>query len=172
MTDRKFIRPALLALALSGCAGTGTDGYPSLAIRDVERVEGSFEPAPSQQLDVPPVEVDLSGGLDARLAALLAQAREAHATFAAAQRGAEKLVGAAAGADIGSDSWAAAQVALADLDSARSVAAIALGELDIIHAAASIQAEDASAIDVARGQVIDLISEEDSVLERLRSRVR
>lgn len=172
MTDRKIISPAFIALALAGCASTGTGGYPSLAVRDVERVQGNFEPVPTQQLDVPAVEVDLSGGLEARLAALLTQARDAHAAFIAAQPAAERLVAAAGGSDVGSDSWAAAQVALADLDSARSIAAIALGDLDIIHAAASVQAGNAVGIDAARGQVIALVSEEDAVLERLRSRVR
>ena len=172
MTKSKIISSALLAAMLAGCSSTSTEGYPSLAIRDVERVQGSFEPAPPQRLDVPEVEVDLAGGLDARLSALVAQARSAHEEFRSAQPGAERLVAAASGAAIGSDSWAAAQVALADLDSARSMAAIALGDLDIIYAAAEVQAEDTGAIDEARDSVIAMIGEEDAVLERLRARVR
>ena len=172
MTKSKIIRPALLVLALAGCSSTGTEGYPSLAIRDVERVQGSFEPVPAQRLDVPEVEVDLAGGLEARLASLVAQARDAHGEFKAAQPGTERLVAAAGDAAVGSDSWAAAQVALADLDSARSLAAIALGDLDIIHGAAEVQAEDTSAIETARGQVIALVAEEDAILQRLRAGVR
>ncbi|MEZ5680041.1 MAG: hypothetical protein R3E14_01970 [Erythrobacter sp.] len=172
MTKSKIIRPALLATLLAGCSSTGTEGYPSLAIRDVERVEGSFEPVSTQRLDVPAVEVDLTGGMEARLAALVGQASEAHGQFKAAQPEAERIVAAAGDAAIGSDSWAAAQVALADLDSARSIAAIALGDLDIIQGAAEVQAEDTSAIDAAREQVVTLISEEDAVLVRLRARIR
>ena len=61
---------------------------------------------------------------------------------------------------------------LADLDSARSNAAIVLGELDTLYTAATVQAEDATAIVEARNTVIALVSEEDSVLERLRAQVR
>lgn len=176
MTQSKPLRPALralgLALCLCGCASTGTDGYPSLAIRDAERVEGSFPTVPVKRLDVPAVEVDLTGGLDARLAALVAQARSAHAQFTADRPGADRLVSSAGSAATGSDGWAAAQVALADLDSSRSTAAVALGDLDLIYAAAVVQAQDISAIAAARDSVIAMIAEEDEALQRLRSRLR
>lgn len=171
MTQSKFIRPALLAILLGGCSSTGSDGYPSLAIRDVERVEGTFETAPAKPLDVPPVEVDLTGGLEARLAALVEQARKAHADFISSQSSAERLAAAASGAAVGSDSWAAAQVALADLDSSRSIAAVALGDLDIIYAATTVQGADTAAVSAARGRVIEMIRAEDSTLERLRGMV-
>ena len=157
---------------LAGCAGTASERYPSLATRDVERAEGTFEPVPGRQLEVPQVPVTMPGSLDERLAALVEQARGAHAEFTGAVPAAERRVGAAAGSAIGSDSWATAQVALADLDSARSNAAIVLGELDTLYTAATVQAEDATAIVEARNTVIALVSEEDSVLERLRAQVR
>ncbi len=172
MIDRKTFPAAIALIVLSGCASTASGEYPSLAIRDVERVEGSFDPAPAQRLDVPQVAVDLTGGLDARLAALVAQARDAHDSFTASAPQAETRVRAAAGSEIGSDSWASAQVALADLDSARSLAAVALGDLDILYAAATVQADDSAQIEAARAQVLALIGEEDAVLERLRARVR
>jgi len=172
MIDRKTCLVAVALGMLAGCSGTGSDGYPSLAIRPVERVQGSFEPVAVQQLDVPPVEVELTGSLDARLATLVGQAEQAHRTFMAAAPKAEQQVTAARDAAVGSDAWAIAQVALADLDSARSEAAVALGDLDILHAAGTLQAEDVSAIDVARDQVIALVSVEDTTLERLRGDVR
>ena len=172
MTDRKLSLTAFLALALAGCASTANDGYPSLAVRDVERAQGTFEPVESKRIDVPPVEVDLAGGLEARLATLRAQAESAHAQFLRSVGTAEQRVGAASGSAIGSDRWAAAQVALADLDSARSSAAIALGDLDILYGAATVQAEDTSAIEATRDAVIALVSEEDAVLARLRAQVR
>ncbi|HCJ22795.1 MAG TPA: hypothetical protein DHV64_14940, partial [Erythrobacter sp.] len=79
---------------------------------------------------------------------------------------------AAAGSAIGSDSWATAQVALADLDSARSIAATALGDLDILYTAATVQAQDSAAIAAARETVIALVREEDDVLARLRAQIR
>lgn len=172
MIDRKLSFTALLAISLAGCASTADDGYPSLAVREVERAEGTFEPVESKRLDVPQVETGLTGGLEARLAALVDQARSAHAQFTGSVGTAEQRVAAASGSAVGTDRWAAAQVALADLDSARSSAAIALGDLDILYGAAAVQAEDTSAIEAARNTVIALVSEEDAILERLRARVR
>ncbi len=162
-----FLPPALLVLA--GCAGSGGD-YPSLAIRDVERAQGSFEPVRPDPLDVPEVPVEFSGTLEQRLADLVGQARDAHERFAGAQSRTANLVAQAAGADSGSNRWAAAQVALADLDSIRSETAVALGELDILAVAAAVQAEDRGTIISAREQVTGLIEVEDAALRDLRDR--
>ncbi|QKG69922.1 hypothetical protein [Erythrobacter mangrovi] len=172
MIDRKTFLIPLALVALAGCAGTGTGKYPSLAIRDIERVQGTFEPVATEQLDVPRVEVTYSGSLQERLSALVGQAEEAHRVFTAAVPEAEQRASAANDAEIGSEAWASAQVALAGLDSARSEVAAALGDLDILHAAGAVQAEDVSAIDAARGKVIALVNIEDATLERLRDRVR
>ena len=173
MTDCKPFLAAIALLSCAACSTTEADSrYPSLAIRDVERVEGTFEPVPTRTLDVPVVETGLTGSLDQRLTGLLDQAGAAHEAFLASVPAAQRRVAAASGAAIGSDSWAAAQVALADLDASRSLAAIALGDLDILYAAAEVQAEDVSAIEAARSRVIALVGEEDAVLARLRSRIR
>lgn len=172
MMIRKLSVAPVAAILLAGCSVTAPERYPSLAVRDVERVQGDFEPVEPARLDVPPVEVDKGANLADRLAELVAQARSAHTGFLKAVPATEKLVGAASGSSVGSDSWAAAQVALADLDSARSTAAISLGDLDILFTAATVQAEDAAAIATARESVIALVAEEDMVLERLRARVR
>ena len=158
-----------LASLAGACASTGGD-YPSLAVRDAERAEGRFDTGEPARLDIPPVEVDLTGGLDARLSSLVSAAEEAHNEFVSVQPRAARLVAAAG--STGSDSWAAAQVALAELDSARSRAAIPLGDLDMIYTATRVAAEDASAIEAARGRVITLVGEEDAVLEDLRARIR
>ena len=171
MIDRKHLVFPFAALLVAGCAAS-SDRYPSLAVRDVERAEGTFDPVPGPQLDVPEVEVDVGPDLGAGLTSLVADAQAAHTAFTDAVPAAVRSVRAASGSSIGSDSWAAAQVALADLDSARSNAAIVLGELDTLYTAATVQAEDATAIVEARNTVIALVSEEDSVLERLRAQVR
>lgn len=167
-------RPAIalsLIVALGACASSGED-YPSLAIRDAERGEGTFEAPEPRRLDVPPVEVDLTGGLDARLSSLVAGAREAHGDFLEARPRAEQLVAAASGSAVGSDSWAAAQVALAELDSARSRAAVPLGDVDAIYTAARVSAEEVTAIEAARDEIIALVRLEDAVLADLRGRIR
>ncbi|EDL49014.1 hypothetical protein [Erythrobacter sp. SD-21] len=160
-----------LSALLGACASAGTD-YPSLAVRDAERAEGQFETGEPQRIDVPPVEVDLTGGLEARLASLVAAAEDAHSRFDEARPRAERLVAAARGSAVGSDSWAAAQVALAELDSARSLTAVPLGDLDAIYAATLVAADDSAAVEAARSGVIALVNEEDSVLEDLRAQVR
>lgn len=171
----RYARVALLAsltFPLGACAATGENNYPSLAVRDAERAEGQFDTGEPARLDVPPVEVDLTGGLDARLTSLVSAAEGAHREFIEVRPRAERLVSAATGSDVGSDSWAAAQVVLAELDSARSRAAVPLGDLDALYTAARVAAEDTATIEEARNQVIALVSEEDATLEELRARVR
>lgn len=172
MTYRKLSLAACPVLLLAGCATPADSDYPSLAIRDIERAEGQFDVGPPQRIDVPVVETPLSGPLSDQLTMLVDRATEAHRAFTSTLPTAERRVAAASGAAIGSDSWAAAQVALADLDSSRSLASVPLGDLDILYAAASVQAEETAAIEAARAQVIALVAEEDAALERLRARVR
>ena len=163
--------PLALAAAcglLAGCAGTARD-YPSLSIRDAERVSGSFVPDAGTAGQTAPAPAP--AGLDARLAQLLADARTAHGDFLTAAPQAERTVTAGAGAAIASDNWAAAQVALADLDSARSRAAISLGDLDLLYADATLAWQERAAITQVRDQVIALVAEEDAILARLRGRV-
>lgn len=161
----------VIALTLSACAG-GSGGYPSLAIREVERAQGQLQVGEPKRIDVPPVDVDLTGGLATRLSSLVAAAQDAHATFGEVAPRARRLVSSASGSAVGSDSWAAAQVALAELDSARSRAAVPLGDLDAIYTAAAVAAEDVTAIEAARDRVTTLVAEEDAVLADLRSRIR
>ncbi|MBX7532137.1 hypothetical protein K3165_04280 [Qipengyuania sp. 1XM1-15A] len=160
-----------MLFALGACASSGSE-YPSLSIRDAERTEGTFESPEPKRLDVPPVEVDLTGGLDARLDSLVGAAREAHAEFNRIEPGARQLVAAASGSDIASDRWAAAQVALAELDSARSRAAVPLADLDALYTASRVAADDITKIDDARSTVIAMVSEEDAVLANLRGSIR
>ena len=167
---RRYATLALLP-CLAACATPG-DKYPSLAIRDVERAEGRFEPAPATPLDVPPVTAPLTGPLSERLAALGKAASASHRAFLAKAPTATRLANAAAGAAIGSDAWAGAQVALADLDSARSATAIALGDLDALMVGTATQGADVSAIEVVRQQVLAQVGEEDETLARLRAKVR
>lgn len=167
-----MIRHAALAavLPLAACATPGD--YPSLAIRDVERAQGRFETAPPAPVAVPEIPVGTTGPVAERLAALGEAAEAAHSSFEQSTPGATRLVRAGAGAATGSTAWAAAQVALADLDSARSNTAIALGDLDTLMVATAVQLQDVSAIEEVRQRVLELIGEEDEVLARLREQVR
>ncbi|MBU2340836.1 MAG: hypothetical protein KKE77_06275 [Alphaproteobacteria bacterium] len=162
--------PALCALALSACASSG-DEFPSLAIRDVERAQGQFEPIPVAPIDVPEIPTNYEGSLGDRLATLVESARAAHERFVRSEGVARRTVSGAGRAPVGSDNWASSQVALADLESIRSDTAIALAEIDILHIAASVAAEDRVRIDAARDSILALVEEEDAALSELRARV-
>lgn len=159
---------ALAALPLAGCAAD-YDNYPSLARRPAERITGSAEPAPPTT--APPPVVAPSADLAARLAQLADQAQAAHREFTGRQGRAEQLVSAASGASVGSENWAQASVALADLESSRSQAMVALADLDEIYAAERIGGGSGTAIAATRDRVIGWIGEEDEVLARLRGRI-
>lgn len=162
---------ALAALSCLAACSTASDKYPSLAIRDVERAQGRFEPAPATPLVVPEVAVPSAAPLPERLATLGSQAAAAHQAFLTAAPRAERAALAAEGDAIGTPVWAMAQVALSDLDAARSQTAIALADLDTLMVSRAVQAEDVSAIEAVRQQVIAKVTEEDETLARLRARV-
>jgi hypothetical protein len=167
---RRYLLLAILP-GLAACATSG-DRYPSLAIRDVERAQGQFEPVASTPLAVPEVAVPAGGPLPERLVALSASANAAHRAFLASAAVATRRANAAAGSAIGSTAWASAQVALADLDSARSQTAIVLADLDTLMVANAVQAQDVAAIEAVRQQVLAQITEQDETLAKLRSQVR
>lgn len=169
----RFANLAVSATCLAGlsaCSSTSGD-YPSLAIRDVERVEGRFEAGERRQIDVPEVEVELAGGLDAQLAQLVAAARTAHERFTALVPQARRRVAAAGSRSVASDAWGSAQVAVAELEAARSVAAVPLGDLEAIYVSQTVQAAQSPAMLAAREQVLGWIAEEDAVLAELGARL-
>ena len=172
-----YLRPPGLAIApaafllsgvLAGCAAP-QGAYPSLAIRDAERVQGSFA-AVTEPVE-PVVETPPSADLTQRLAQLQSDAAKAHRAFLNEAPGATRLVNAASGASIASDSWASAQVALASLESARSQAAVPLGDLDVLHADAALALEQRGIIEDTRDAVTGMIAEEDAILSNLRRKI-
>ena len=106
---------SLLALPLlAGCASDGGDRFPSLAPRAAE-TRGFEEPAAP-----PPAAIRPDPALDARIAAVSAQAGERMRTFKTARAAAAAKVSGAGAA--GSEAWLNAQVALGELDVARAAA--------------------------------------------------
>ncbi len=161
---------AALALMLAACAADTTN-YPSLARRAAERAAETPPqvPAPTAAPSTPGAE------LTAQLARLVDQAGEAHKRFESLRSNAEGRVAAGAGGAPGSEGWATASVALAELESARSDAMIALADLDQIYAAERIDRSansgDGTAIAAARDRVSAWIGEEDRILAGLRGRL-
>ena len=160
-----------LTLVLGACAGTSSD-YPSLAIRDVERVEGSFAAPTRETIDVPPVDIDMTAPLGETLDRLVGEARSGNEVFLEVAPRAQRFVGAAVNSDTESRAWASAQVALSELESARSVSAVPLADIDILYTAARAAAQDASQIETAREEIVSIIAAQDETLAQLRGRIR
>jgi len=160
MVQVSRLSPVLLFTALVACASPSEE-YPSLAVRDIERVSGTMAVEPAPPMPAPP---------PATLAALddlAATARAAHERFLAAAPQARAITDSAAGAQPGSDSWARAQVAIADLEAQRSQAMIALADLDRIYVAATTSAQDTESISAVRSQVDGLVAQQDAMIRAL-----
>lgn len=162
-----------LPLCLAACAGSARN-YPSLALRDAERITGTAEPAEAEATPAPAPPA--SAGLKGQIAGLVDSARQAHDEFLASQEGTEQAISAASGAASASESWTQAQVALAGLESARSNAVISLTELDQLYAVERVASPDAPtpsalAIAAARDEVSGWVEAESTVIADLRSRI-
>ncbi len=176
------------SLALTGCS-EGSDGYPSLAERPVERATSTppmdtITPTPGVASSSASDHAAIPNDLAARLDHLVQEASSAHQTFADKQHAAETLVSAAGSAPAGSENWARATQALAIIESARAETAKPLGDIDRIdvddrlaHAAQDGTSGDSAsrpamaAIGKARETVSAWVAEEDSVLTRLDGRL-
>ncbi len=157
-----ILSPVLASLALCGCA-TDPGRYPSLAIRDQERVSGTIQPAePVEPVPTPP-DPEVLG----RLGALRATAAQANERFLAAAGRAQRLVAAARGAEPGSIGWSAAQIALGEAESSRSDATVALAELDRLYLEARLDGRDASEVGQARDEVSALVGSQTRRLDEL-----
>jgi hypothetical protein len=151
---------AMCAL-LAGCATADDGEYPSLAIRDAERVSGTLPPpAPYVPPPTPPAVAD-------RLTQLTSEAVSAQRTFEAAAPRARAAVNAARGDAVGSEDWALAQVALAGLESARSRAMIALADLDRLYVDAATEGGELTRIAATRDQVIAQVEQQNATISGL-----
>lgn len=163
------ILAVLLSSSLGACATRDNDRYPSLALRDVERIKGTAEPVAA--IPDAPAPVAPSADLTGRLDQLRAQAAAAHAGFSAELPRTEQLVSSASGAQIASESWSVAQAALGGLEAARNPALIALAELDALYVTSEMEVGAVEAIEAARDLVRALVKEEDEALDRLAERL-
>lgn len=155
------------SLVLTACA-TDEGTYPSLAKRPQERITATWPPPPPPP---PPAPAPLEAATLDRIDLLLAQARSADAGFRAKESRARSLVAAAAGAPLGSEAWAVASIAVAELEAARAKAMLAMSELDSLYADARTAGRDTAPIEAARQNVMAMIASEDEVLASLRGRL-
>lgn len=169
---------ALLMLPALGACATAGD-YPSLAIRDAERAAmagriglATAPPAPLIPERTPlPSPASFDSAALGRIGPLTAAARSAHARFSGQVAAAQRQVAAGRGGNRDSDAWAAAQVALASLESARSQTAVPLADLEQLHAEAAIAGVPSDTLSAARREVLGLVRAEDATLARLRGQL-
>ena len=154
---------ASLAL-LAGCAGN-SGRYPSLAIRDFERVEGQF----AVDGGIPALPAPAPPGLAtiAQVGSLLEEAGQAHRNFLDSVSETERLLAASRGLGPESNAWAEGQIALAVLQTRRALLVTRLADLDLLMADASLAYEQLGEIAAARSAVEALTAEEDRILDRL-----
>ena len=149
------------ALLTSACAGSG-DKYPSLAIRDAERVQSRFTPAPpSDRAPIRPV------ASASEIEALVDQAQASHAQFRSAQAQAKALVGDARGRGIDTNARQRALVALADLTALHGDTAVPMSDLDMLNAQAATSFAPTEAIEAARASILALLAEQEGTLNAL-----
>lgn len=153
-----FSSLGLAAILLGGCTNTAAS-YPSLAIRDVERMTGTLTPAAPVQPG--PAYVVPTGKIEDALAA----ARDAHARFRTAQPAALTLARSAAGAGVGSDAYSRALIALANLTALHSQTTSALADIDALEAEGAALFAPIDAVKAAQGEVVGLVSEQDAELD-------
>lgn len=159
--------PLCASLVLTACA-TDEGTYPSLAKRPAERITASWPPpAPPP----PPAPAPLEPATLTRLDLLVAEARSADAGFRAKEGRARSLVSAAAGASMGSEIWADASVAVAELEVARAKTMVTMAQLDQLYADARTAGRDTAPIEAARQTVVDMLTAQDAVLGSLRGRL-
>ena len=161
-TKRLLLALLVAATSAAGCA-ENTSKYPSLSIRQAERVSGTFQPpSPEPAPPAPPEPAVLD-----RLDSLRADAANANARFLTAAKNAQGPMAAAANAAPGSESWSVAQIALAQVSSARSDTMKALADLDRIYVNAVDQGNDLSRITEVRNEVQTVVDSEDRTLAGL-----
>lgn len=150
----------LAASALSACAGNA-DQYPSLALRDAERVKGQFSPSPPDNT-APTYSVS-----SARIEDALAHARASHRQFMGSEPKVANLALNAKGRDIGDNSHSRALIAVADLTALRSETVSALADLDRLEAQGKTLFAPTEAVKSAQAEVARLIDVQNTALNAL-----
>jgi hypothetical protein len=146
-----FARSAVLVAILASAACTSASGpAPSLAPRTAEAID------PRVPVGGNGVQRPVDPALAARLAGLIALARQGESAFTAAAAEAQRLAGAAGASQ--TESWVVAQQAVSAAVAARGPATRALGDIDAIAAVAlerqgGIAPADLAAIEAAAAAV-------------------
>ena len=159
-----MLRPLLvlpLIAALAACASAQSD-YPSLAIRPAERVSGTLQPVSAE-----PVLTPLAPATLDKVSQLAADGKVNHQAFLAQVAAGRATISGGRGAAIGSEGWARAEAALADVRAARSKTMVPLADLDRLLVDAGTNGEATDRIAAARNEVEGYLTSEDRTVAEL-----
>ena len=162
MMSQRVLATLLCALA-AGCASTPGD-YPSLAIRDAERVSGTLQPAE------PYVPAPVDAATLASVEGLVQQANAAYAAYRGKLERVRATALRARGASVGS--WAAASVALAELETERSRTMVALADLDRLYVAAATEGSATDELANAQNAVNEMVDFETAQINEIHATLR
>ena len=157
-----------LTSTLSACASM-SDRYPSLAIRDAERIHAAAEaaePAP------PPPPIQPSAELTRQLGQLRAEASRAHQAFLDAAPRTRSLVNAARGSSTASDAWISAQVSLSQLEITRRQTMTAMADLDKLLMQTELSGGATDAVAATQEQVGRMLDDENATMRQLAGSLR
>ena len=175
------IAGAVLA-SLSGCAGSSAD-YPPFTIPTADtqggsssaRISISFPGVQTPEIvDASTTTQPLPADLEGRINAISARARAASEAFSANAAPASSMANSARNAPVTSDTWASAQISLADLTSHHSTARLALADLDLLAARAQTTRADTEAMtSIAKAQerIVATLREQNSTLAAIAARL-
>ena len=155
----------MLCILAAGCASTPGD-YPSLAIRDAERVSGTLQPAE------PYVPAPIDAATLASVEGLVQQANAAYAAYRGKLERVRATALRARGASVGSDAWAAASVALAELETERSRTMVALADLDRLYVAAATEGAATAELANAQNTVNEMVEFETAQINEIHATLR
>ena len=166
-----MIRSPILALPmlmLAACVTPSAQGEPSLARRAAEAID------PRLPVDVPVDARAVDPALAAQIEALMTEARNSAAAFTATEPGAQAKAAAAGPPE--SESWIAAQAALAELERTRAPFTRALGDLDALRAASARSGDRASpadiaALEAAAAELLAMSERQSAALDAIRAQI-
>lgn len=158
----------MLACAASAACVSAPDDYPSLAVRDAERVTGTFAPGAPALWSPAPVSETTLGDLER----LIGEAAAAHGSYRGKLERVQQAVSGARGAEPGSDGWSIANIAIAELESDRSQTMIALAEIDRLYVTAATDGHALDELAAAQALVSGIVAEETSGIDELFATLR
>jgi len=161
----KRIAPALLFTALAACT-TAQGDYPSLALRDAERATGTMLPPRTYEAPAP------TAATMASVETLVEQANKAYEAFGGKLDGVRAIALQARGAKIGSDAWASANVAIADLETERSRTMLPLSDIDRLTVAAATDGGKIEELEAAQGLVLQMVEFETDKIDQIWNALR